>query len=282
MIANMAGERVVAVWDGALCMSHGFPIPDEGLVLGRELLPASRDDRISRQHARIARAGEKFVVTDCGSRNGTYVNGRALSTDSVEVLPGALIRTGHTLWVIVAGSAGSDLAGRIAHIFDTVRAAAKDIAIHPSLFEECLLSPPTHWPLLGIVTNAAIECARAGRDLRGSDLEESPDRGTFAVFPGISSAVGAGRRIAKHLSGATTRMLIGGNTLVEARSGERRVAITCPPSTAYLVELYDADTLVASGRTLEDDDAIAAATAWLAGSDLDEHVRASAFLYTVS
>ena len=274
----MSGAEVTAVWSGTQCISHAFAIPDEGLVLGRDLLPATTDDRISREHARVARAGDRLVVTDAGSRNGTYVNGRALVTDAVEVLPGALIRTGRTLWAIVSGAAGRDVAGKIQEIFDTVRAAAKDVAIHPSLFEECLLSPPTHRPLLGIVTNAAIQCAREGRDLRGGDLEVAPNVGTWAVFPGISSAVGAGRRIAEKLSGSTTRMIVGGNALVEARSGTRRAAVTCPPSTAFLVELFDADILVASGHTLEDGEALAAATAWLGGTPLGELVRARAFL----
>ncbi len=34
-----------------------------------------KDDRVSRLHARIERRGEEIVLTDCGSTNGTFVNG---------------------------------------------------------------------------------------------------------------------------------------------------------------------------------------------------------------
>lgn len=47
------------------------------LVIGRHpdceiVLP---DRQISRQHARISRQGDTFVIEDLGSKNGTYVNG---------------------------------------------------------------------------------------------------------------------------------------------------------------------------------------------------------------
>src|SRR5258706_14070163 len=63
---------VVVVWSGAHPVVHAFRIPSSGLVLGRELLENTTDDRISRQHARVSWKDKRFVVTDLGSRNGTY------------------------------------------------------------------------------------------------------------------------------------------------------------------------------------------------------------------
>ncbi|HSS01264.1 MAG TPA: hypothetical protein VLM79_29600, partial [Kofleriaceae bacterium] len=44
----------VVVWTGAAPTIQAFRIPPTGLVLGRELLDDTTDDRISRQHARVA------------------------------------------------------------------------------------------------------------------------------------------------------------------------------------------------------------------------------------
>ena len=67
----------------------------EVLEIGRITVGAGAlagDPELSRQHARIARAGEAFVIDDLGSTNGTIVNGqpvaapRALETgDTIEV-----------------------------------------------------------------------------------------------------------------------------------------------------------------------------------------------------
>jgi hypothetical protein len=47
---------------------------------------------ISRRHAMLARDGERVIVTDLGSTNGTFVNGRWIS--QVEVVPGDLLQLG--------------------------------------------------------------------------------------------------------------------------------------------------------------------------------------------
>jgi hypothetical protein len=47
---------------------------------------------ISRRHAMLARAGDRVVITDSGSTNGTFVNGRWVT--QAEVLPGDKLRFG--------------------------------------------------------------------------------------------------------------------------------------------------------------------------------------------
>src|SRR5262249_60382800 len=66
----------VVVWSGATPTIQAFRIPPGGLVLGRELLATTTDDRISRQHARVAWRDRRFVVTHLGSRNGAYTGGK--------------------------------------------------------------------------------------------------------------------------------------------------------------------------------------------------------------
>ncbi len=91
---------VVIVWTGANPTVLAFRIPPAGLILGREILEATTDDRISRQHARVSYKDHRFVVTDLGSRNGTYVGGHALVDREVTVTPPSVVRTGRTVSVL--------------------------------------------------------------------------------------------------------------------------------------------------------------------------------------
>ena len=92
---------VVVVWSGAQPSVQVFRVPAAGLVIGRELLQATSDDRISRQHARVVWKDRRFAVTDLGSRNGTYVGGHALVDREVTVTPPSVVRTGRTVSVLL-------------------------------------------------------------------------------------------------------------------------------------------------------------------------------------
>ncbi len=69
-------------------------------MLGRELLGPTDDDRLSREHVRVTRDGQRYVVEDLGSRNGTSVAGNPL-TASIHVKHGALVRAGRTIAVLL-------------------------------------------------------------------------------------------------------------------------------------------------------------------------------------
>ncbi|MBV8759912.1 MAG: FHA domain-containing protein [Deltaproteobacteria bacterium] len=101
----MSGESpvpgVVVVWTGAQPTVQVFRVPAAGLIIGRELLQATSDDRISRQHARIMWKDKRFVVTDLGSRNGTYAGGHALIDREVTVTAPSVVRTGRTVSVLI-------------------------------------------------------------------------------------------------------------------------------------------------------------------------------------
>ncbi len=98
---NVPVPGVVVVWSGAQPTVQVFRVPAGGLVVGRELLQTTTDDRISRQHARIVWRDRRFVVTDLGSRNGTYAGGHALIEREVTVTPPSVVRTGRTVCVLV-------------------------------------------------------------------------------------------------------------------------------------------------------------------------------------
>jgi hypothetical protein len=91
----------VVVWTGAAPTIQAFRIPPAGLVIGRELLTDTTDDRISRQHARVEWRDNRFIVTDLGSRNGTYAGGHPLVDREVTVTAPSVVRTGRTVAVLV-------------------------------------------------------------------------------------------------------------------------------------------------------------------------------------
>jgi hypothetical protein len=91
----------VVVWTGANPTVQLFRVPAAGLVIGRELLQSTTDGRISRQHARILWKDKRFVVTDLGSRNGTYAGGHALIDREVTVTPPSVVRCGRTVCVLL-------------------------------------------------------------------------------------------------------------------------------------------------------------------------------------
>ncbi len=91
----------VVVWTGAAPTIQAFRVPSTGLVIGRELLDNTTDDRISRQHARVAWRDNRFVVTDLGSRNGTYAGGNPLVDREVTVTAPSVVRTGRTVSVLL-------------------------------------------------------------------------------------------------------------------------------------------------------------------------------------
>ena len=51
-----------------------------------------RDDSVSRRHAMLVRDGNRVVITDLGSTNGTFLNGRWVTQAQVE--PGDRVRLG--------------------------------------------------------------------------------------------------------------------------------------------------------------------------------------------
>ena len=91
----------VVIWTGAAPTIQAFRIPPDGLVIGRELLTTTTDDRISRQHARVGWRDRRFVVTDLGSRNGTYTGGNPLLDGEVTVTAPSVVRTGRTVSVLL-------------------------------------------------------------------------------------------------------------------------------------------------------------------------------------
>jgi transcriptional regulator with GAF, ATPase, and Fis domain len=78
-------------------------VPKDGLELGRASFGGAldSDDRVSRNHVRVTRSGDAFLVEDAGSRNGTRLGGEALERPSVAA-HGAIVRFGRSIIVLVS------------------------------------------------------------------------------------------------------------------------------------------------------------------------------------
>lgn len=92
----------LAVQDGAtrspgreltLTLADGTPA-----IIGRsgEAEVSLSDPEVSRRHARLELVRGVTYVADQGSRNGTFLNGKALGDESIELRPGDDIDVGNT------------------------------------------------------------------------------------------------------------------------------------------------------------------------------------------
>jgi hypothetical protein len=94
---------VIAVWTRGAPVLRTFLLPvDNVLMIGRAAFPD--DDRIDASHLEVGRWHHPgtIVISDRGSRTGTYVNGTRMIQASAVVEPPAIVRIGDTLLVVVA------------------------------------------------------------------------------------------------------------------------------------------------------------------------------------
>jgi two-component system, NtrC family, sensor kinase len=90
---------------------------DQPLVVGRSEAADAyvEDEALSRGHFMIMRDAEDFFLVDMDSRNGTWVNGRQVSTHKLR--PGELISAGKSLFCFsdaISAEAGPSVAALLA------------------------------------------------------------------------------------------------------------------------------------------------------------------------
>jgi DNA-binding NtrC family response regulator len=98
-----ARPGVVVVFSGATPLFYPFAMDgDTPLLIGRggPIGAVLRDDRVSREHAEVARVDGAWRVRDLGSRNGTFVDGvQVQARGEVTVASLRVIRAGDTVLV---------------------------------------------------------------------------------------------------------------------------------------------------------------------------------------
>lgn len=168
----MSQPGLLLVWSKGVPQKRAVPIPwAESFTIGRELV--ADDDRTSANHATIyARAGldPDFVVTNTGSRNGTFVDGKDIGTHGY-AWNGSVLRTGSSLWIASTDLARFDEPVDLprAEIGFVIREAARaktQLPVHYSLVKRCLRSVWRDRAELVAATEAAVARAIATNDDR--------------------------------------------------------------------------------------------------------------------
>jgi hypothetical protein len=81
--------------------------PSDGLTVGRQDSDVMlAHPQVSRHHARFHVRGDRIVVEDLGSRNGTFVNAERLDTPR-ELALGDVVRIGETEWQVEVAPAAT-------------------------------------------------------------------------------------------------------------------------------------------------------------------------------
>jgi transcriptional regulator of acetoin/glycerol metabolism len=111
-LAASNAERLALVWlfprtDGPVLELDA--LAPGGIVLGRDDAPGIvlAGEDVSRRHAKVERQGPLAILSDLGSRNGTYVNGERVTAAALAA--GDVVRIGGSVGVVttLAGTFGS-------------------------------------------------------------------------------------------------------------------------------------------------------------------------------
>jgi pSer/pThr/pTyr-binding forkhead associated (FHA) protein len=119
-----------------------FELNHEITYLGRSTINdvQIQDKYVSREHISIRKVGDKFLVRDLGSKNGTFVNGNQIrSGTEVEIKIGASIVVGMS--VICLGAEGSD---EVLALIGSIRSAKAHGARDPFVSKKSELRPVQH------------------------------------------------------------------------------------------------------------------------------------------
>jgi len=103
---------------------------------GRLELP---DRWVSQEHAQLLRAGEDWEIHDCGSRNGTRVNGKLVGRHKLE--PGDVICCGATFLVVRKGDAVARSPEELQRLPEALRTLSPSLARELELVERLAPSP---------------------------------------------------------------------------------------------------------------------------------------------
>jgi hypothetical protein len=186
---------MIVVWSSGTPTARRLDLPTgQDCVLGRDQLPG--DDRLSATHfktyAREYDYETNIVITELGSKNGTFVDGVQVRRQEL-AYHRSVIRAARTVGVIV-GDAASERPIPVeavpfveipVAILDRVRARAPQTVIHASAIERCLLAGWRDRAHLDDEIDRALERQQAStRDaLRAEHLIDLPP-----LFPDIPFA----------------------------------------------------------------------------------------------
>src|SRR5215210_467861 len=141
-----------------------FELGEEALSVGRDSTNVVRlaDSLLSRRHCRVERAGERLLLTDLESLNGTFVNGRPVREHALA--HGDRVTVGESCFIFLSGEGGPPdapsnpvtLSDRDMQAHSTVRLKAEE-ALYLRPPEPGRVGPPAgEDALAGIVRDLAL------------------------------------------------------------------------------------------------------------------------------
>ena len=94
---------ILVVTEGAL-KGNRMPIPDDGLVIGREdsCQFVLNEQGVSREHCRVLLHNSGVWVRDLGSRNGVFLKGKRVNRPK-QMMPGDVLRIGEHEFTVELG-----------------------------------------------------------------------------------------------------------------------------------------------------------------------------------
>ena len=106
-IQSSGGEKAMFLINRGENKGARFLITDEGATVGRSASSGVflDDVTVSRAHAVVEKKGTSFVLRDCGSLNGTYVNNESVSEIALKTGDAIQIGKFHLLFVCDHGKA---------------------------------------------------------------------------------------------------------------------------------------------------------------------------------
>lgn len=122
-------------------------LKSEALTIGRQSTchVCLQDSSVSRQHARIIREGDKFVLEDLDSHNGTWVNDQRIERHVLQ--PGDSFRIGNATLVFNAPLADTDVTVQFTQAFALPRGARRPVIFIPGFMgSELWLGNERIWP----------------------------------------------------------------------------------------------------------------------------------------
>ncbi|MGE2717278.1 FHA domain-containing protein [Mycolicibacterium litorale] len=191
-MVHVAGEALPALRIRCGEIPYTARPGDAPILIGRELPAQLRidDPRVSRVHARIDVDGDHWVVSDAGSTNGTFLDGRRV--DSVDVHGEVTVRLGHAEGIAVTVSV-DDAATAAATAVDIDVDVARTGAAVADRREE-LGHPRRRLDADGVIDQQALADFESGRVWPSDDVLARLEQ--FLKWPpGTIAAVRAGKPV---------------------------------------------------------------------------------------
>ncbi|WP_438023719.1 sigma 54-interacting transcriptional regulator [Sorangium sp. So ce233] len=147
--AETATPGLVVVFTRGQPACAPIPLRHGAVALGRapaDDIVVVEDDQVSRRHVRVALLAQGIEVTDLGSRNGTFVDGKKVESQVFPALP-RVLRIGSTLLRFAADIAPFQRGGVLEHedglVGPTLRQAREKILRAGSRGDTLLLTGPS-------------------------------------------------------------------------------------------------------------------------------------------